>query len=294
MIPRPVLVLGPDEQFRAAGLGERLPVLRAERRRFPDGEQLVIVPGATSLDGARVLAVQSTTAPHDERLETLYQLTDICLEYAASVDCALPYLAYARQDRRTPGTALSGPLHLRLLGALGVGKVLIVERHSTALRADGIEVVDVDVSHLLAGPLREQCLPADVVLSPDAGGSDRAARLARLLGLPHRALHKTKNEDHTWYPELPASLAGCAAIVVDDLCTTGSTLVPLLAGLAELGCAVRGVAVTHVPADPRVIRARLPGSPPLVFTDSAGPHPDAIPVLPTVLNTWLAQPVPAA
>ena len=242
-----------------------------------------------SLDGARVLVVQATAVPQDERLETLYQLMDICLEYAASVDCAVPYLAYGRQDKRTPGAALSGPLHLRLLGALGAGKVLVVERHSTALRADGVEVVDVDVSHMLAGALRERCFPADVVLSPDAGGSDRTVRVARLLGLPHRVLHKTKDGNRTSYPELPASLHGYRAIVVDDLCTTGSTLVPLLAGLAEIGCTVRGVAVTHLLAEPITLRNTLPGNPPVIFTDSAGSHAAAIPVLPAVLDEWLVS-----
>ena len=283
----PVLVLGPDEHFRAAGLGTRLPVLCAERSRFPDGEQLAVVPDAARLRAARVLVVQSTARPQDERIETLFQLVNACAPYATDVTCAVPYLAYGRQDKRTPGAALSGPLHLRLLGALGVSRVLVAERHSTAVRADGVEIIDVNTSDLLADALRNRCASADVVLSADAGGAARTARVAGLLGLPHQVLTKAKDASRTWYPDLPASLAGRSAFVVDDLCTTGSTLVPLLAGLARLGCAVTGIAVTHLLADPLALRAALPGSPPVVFTDTTGPRDGAIAVLPALLAAWL-------
>jgi ribose-phosphate pyrophosphokinase len=282
-VPR-VVVLGPDDAFRAPGMAS-LPVVLAQRQVFPDGEQLVVLPDPETLRGAHVLAVATTAFEQDRRLNTLFQLIETCTVWASRVDVAVPYLAYGRQDRRTPqGSALSATLPIRIATALGANRVLVVDRHS-APAAPG--VLDVPAAAPLAKRLLELHLTADEVVATDRGGGARSAHLARLLGLPVRGLAKRKDSTGTYYDALPTTLRGQRVIVADDLCSTGSTLVPLLTGLAEIACTVVAIAVTHLLLDPAKLAARLPGQPVLVYTDTANGHPSAVPILPELVAAWL-------
>ena len=281
-----LVLLGPDETHRAGHVEGVSAVARADRVRFADGEQLVRVARPDRLRRARVLVVQTTAPSQDSRWETLYQLLDICRAYgAASVDCLVPYLSYSRQDRRTPsGSALSGPLHLRIAKALGAGRILTFDRHSR-IGPEDVEIDDLDPTDLFRDAIRSRGIPVEMVVSADRGGAGRARRLAVALSVPYRVVEKVKDGSGTHYPALPGDLAGSVAIV-DDVCTSGSTLVPLVRALFDAGRATTAVAVTHLLGDPGALRARLPGGPPVVFTDSASLDPEALPLLPLACRNW--------
>jgi ribose-phosphate pyrophosphokinase len=281
-----LVLLGPDDLHRARDVNNGTPLVQARRTVFADGEQLVVVDDAGHLSGARVLVVQSTAPPQDSHWEALYQLLDIChAHHAASVECLIPYLSYGRQDRRTPrGAALSGPLHLRLVRALGAGRLLTVDRHSP-VGPDDLPVVDIDPTDLFCAAIRGREVKAEMVVSADRGGAMRAARLAAALDVPYRVAEKTKDETGTHYPALPADLA-TNLVVVDDVCTSGSTLVPLVRALSGAGCTTTAVAVTHLLTHPDELRSRLAGEPVLLFSDSASTDGAAIPVLPAAIRHW--------
>lgn len=286
MAREPLILLGPDDTHRAPEVRDGTPVLCAQRFRFPDGEQLVSVPEPDRLRRVRVLVVQTTAPAQDSRWETLYQLLDIChAGGAASVDCLIPYLSYGRQDRRwPPGAALSGPLHLRIIRALGTGRLLTIDRHSRVGPAD-LTVDDLDPTGLFDDAIRARGIPVDMVVSADRGGAGRVRRLAAALRVPYRVVEKTKDRSGTHYPTLPAGL-GTHVVVVDDVCTSGSTLIPLVRALTAAGCITSAVAVTHLLGDPAALRARLAGEPALVFTDSACVDTAALPVLPWAVRCW--------
>lgn len=281
-----LVLLGPDDLHRARDVNDGTPLVRARRNVFADGEQLVVIDDAGRLAGARVLIVQSTAPPQDSHWETLYQLLDICHAHgAASVECLIPYLSYGRQDRRTPcGAALSGPMHLRIARALGAGRLLTVDRHSPVGPND-LPVVDIDPTDLFCAAIRAREVKAEMVVSADRGGAMRAARLAAALEVPYRVAEKTKDGAGTHYPALPEGLAA-NLVVVDDVCTSGSTLIPLVRALSGAGCTTTAVAVTHLLAHPGELRSRLAGEPVLLFSDSASLDGDAIPVLPAAIRHW--------
>jgi ribose-phosphate pyrophosphokinase len=113
----------------------------------------------------------------------------------------------------------------------------------------------------------------------------RAARLAAALDVPYRVAEKTKDGTGTHYPALPKGLA-TNLVVVDDVCTSGSTLIPLVRALSGAGCTTTAVAVTHLLAQPSEVRSRLAGEPVLLFSDSASTDGQAIPVLPAAIRRW--------
>jgi ribose-phosphate pyrophosphokinase len=264
-----------------------LPVVAAQRRLFPDEEQLIVLSEPQEICGAEVLVVATTAFQHDQRLETLYQLIDICVAWAERVDCAVPYLAYGRQDRRTPaGSAISAALPPRIISALGGNSMLAVDRHSNKSFGSTRTIVNISAAELLAERLSSMKTGAREVIATDFGGSGRAALLAAHLDLPCRILRKHRGESGVYYEQLPAALHGSSVIVVDDVCTTGSTLRPLLLALAAISCEVPAVAVTHLLMAPDTLAGRLPGQPGLVFTDTATDHPGAVPVLPRIVEAW--------
>lgn len=286
MTDRRLVLLGPDDGHRARDLDGVVPFVPARRTVFPDGEQLTVVADPARLAGAEVLVVQSTAPPQDSRWEALFQLLDVCAGYgAAAVDCFIPYLSYGRQDRRTPpGAALTGPLQLRIARALGAGRVFTVDRHSPAGPED-LPVLDLDPTGLFAAALRDHDVKAELVVSADRGGAGRAARLATALDIPYRVLDKTKDGTGTHYPALPDGMAG-SVVVVDDVCSSGSTLVPLVRALSAAGGVVTAVAVTHLLTGPERLRGRLAGGPVLLYSDSASTGDAALPVLPAAIRAW--------
>jgi ribose-phosphate pyrophosphokinase len=291
MQPQRVVVLSPDDAFRARNISA-MPIVVAQRSLFPDGEQLVALPNPRAICRAHVLAVATTAFDHDHRLQTLYQLIDICVAWAARVDCAVPYLAYGRQDRRIPaGSAVSAALPARIVSALGAHTMFAIDRHSNRPSVSAQAVVNIPSAQLLAERLDSMKTEAKEVIATDFGGSGRAALVAAYLGLPCRSLDKRRREDGVYYERLPPDLRGSSVIVVDDVCTTGSTLRPLLLALAAIGCEVPAVAVTHLLMAPDALAARLPGKPRLVFTDTAADHPGAVPVMPHIVEAWKGLPV---
>jgi ribose-phosphate pyrophosphokinase len=109
------------------------PVL-VEHREFPDGESHLRVAG--DVGGRDVVLVHSTAPPQDVRMVQLLFTLDVLREEAESITVVVPYLAYARQDRRqAPGEAVSISTVIRLLSALGVSKLVTVNVHNPAQAA---------------------------------------------------------------------------------------------------------------------------------------------------------------
>jgi ribose-phosphate pyrophosphokinase len=289
---RAAVVLGPDDHFRAAAVPAGVPVLRARRDRFPDGEELVTVPGAGALAGRSVLVVATTSPPQPDRLLGLLQLADAVAGAAAvAVDCFVPYLAYQRQDRRMRvGEPVSAGVAMAALAALGVRSLLTVDKHSPQpAPPPGLRTVDLATTAAFAAVLARSGYRPQVVVAPDAGGVARAAPMAATLGLPVVELAKAKSAARgTFYDELPDGLAGRRCLVVEDLCSSGSTLRPLCDLLAPVVAGL-AVVVTHLLAPYGQIAGRLPRARPLLYSDSCGDPEAPVPVLPAALAAW-AQP----
>ncbi len=214
-------------------------------KRFPDGELYLRVGGR--LEGDDVVIVQSTRT--DQDLLELLLLEDAVREAGARrTFVVVPYFGYARQDRRFfPGEPVSARALCRHV-ELDADGVITVELHSSqtlahftkpAFEASGIPA--------LARLLKER--PVDVLVSPDKGGVDRTRRMAQLLDRPWFGLEKRRiDSDHVELNLPPTGvppLEGKHAVLVDDVITTGGTMVEAAKMLKRHG--IRGVtaACTH-------------------------------------------------
>ncbi|MGI0070705.1 MAG: ribose-phosphate diphosphokinase [Thermoplasmata archaeon] len=214
-------------------------------KRFPDGEMYLRVGGR--LEGEDVVVVQSTRT--DQDLVELLLLEDAVREAGARrVFVVVPYFAYARQDRRFfPGEPVSARSLCRHI-ELDADVVVTVDLHSKetlshftkpAFEASGIPAV--------ARLLRER--PIDLLVSPDQGGVDRVRRMAQLLDKPWFALQKKRiDSEHvelTLPTAVPGPIAGKQVVIVDDVISTGGTIVEAAKLLKRGEVAGIGAACTH-------------------------------------------------
>lgn len=214
-------------------------------KRFPDGEMYLRVGGR--LEGEDVVLVQSTRTDAD--LLELVLLEDAVREAGARrLYVVVPYFGYARQDRRFfPGEPVSARALCRHV-ELNADAVVSVDLHSSqtlahftkpAYEASGIPAI--------ARLLRER--PVDVLVSPDKGGIERARRMAQLLDKPWFALDKKRiDSEHVELkipPELPVDLEGKHLVLVDDVITTGGTMVEAAKLLSKHRAGAVSAACTH-------------------------------------------------
>lgn len=275
MVDRHILI-GPssaDLGSRIASLANR-PATLARVRAFPDGEACLSADLPDGLD--EIVVVQGTHPPQDRHFVQLLQLVDIARARAARrIVAVVPYLAYARQDRRTaPGEALSALVVADALAAAGLDELVTVDVHEPRIFAGrALLVTDLTAHDLFADRLRREPPPRPVLVASDTGGGRRLEGLAQRLGWPLVVLDKIKAPDGaTRYGPSAVAVAGRDAVVVDDLCSSGSTLEPLVRELEHRGAASIAIHLTHFLGDADALRARLGKGVDLCWTDTV-PNP---------------------
>jgi ribose-phosphate pyrophosphokinase len=296
-----VLCVGPaalhlrDELAALTGL----PAPAVAVREFPDGEVCARVPDG--LAGCDVVVVQGTHRPQDRHLLELYQLVEAAAGAGARrVLCVVPYLAFGRQDRRSrPGEPLSFDIVLRTLAMLGADRLVCVEAHNPeALLASAVPAVSLSLTPLFGEWIASCGLRAPFMLSPDAGGAGRASDVARLVGCPAGACRKVKDDAGvTTFAALPDGLAGADVVVVDDVCTTGTTLWPLAERLRQCGPASVTYLIGHLFRDAGELAGELGPEASVVGTTTVpapGRRLSVAPLLGGAIRSWLLGGAPAS
>ena len=167
--------------------------VRRVLERFPDGELHIELQ--ESVRGHDVYLIQPTCPPVDEHLFELLLMADACRRAGAvHLTAVIPYLGYARQDRRAHGRE---PLSVRLIADLlatsGIQRVVAVDLHSQGVEsAFAIPVEHVSAVPILAEAVRPSVPRNAVIVSPDLGAVKMAERYAKLLDLPVAIIHKTR------------------------------------------------------------------------------------------------------
>lgn len=218
---------------------------RAPRVRvFPDGERKVTLPRWT---GGSVV-VRSAAPPVDSSWMEIFA-TVHAARSRGPVTAVIPYMGYARQDREfLPGEAVTMKAVARALGALGASKIITVDIHSrAALRHLGGRGVSVSAMPALSRRLRRMKLERPVVVSPDAGGRERAGALAGLMGADRAALEKKRDRrtGKTTTGGRDTGVSGRDAVIIDDMISTGGSVEGAARLLKKQGARRIVAACTH-------------------------------------------------
>ena len=205
--------------------------------RFADGEAYVQLQ--ENVRGADVFVVQPTSRPVDEHLmELLLMLDALKRASARRITAVIPYYGYARQDRKDkPRVPISSKLIADLLTTAGAHRALVIDPHTAQLQG----FFNIPVDHLFASPVlvdhfKKLSLPNLTVVSPDAGGVERARFFAKKIDAPLAIVDKRRVEMNVAeIMNVIGDVNGRTCLVIDDLIDTAGTLVKTAAALMESG-----------------------------------------------------------
>jgi ribose-phosphate pyrophosphokinase len=204
---------------------------------FSDGETFVQIE--ENVRGSDIFVVQPTCGPVNDNLMELLILLDAFKRSSASrVTAVIPYYGYARQDKKDkPRVPITAKLVADLISRAGADRVLTMDLHADQIQG----FFDVPVDHLFAAPVilnavRDLEIPDLVVVSPDAGGVERARAIAKRLGAGLAIIDKRRTAPNTAeVMHLIGDVEGCNALVVDDIIDTAGTLAKSVEALKQKG-----------------------------------------------------------
>ncbi len=198
---------------------------RSSSFNFSDGETFCQIE--ENVRGSDVYIVQPTSNPvNDNLMELLILLDSFKRSSASRVTAVMPYYGYARQDKKDkPRVPITAKLVADLISKAGADRVLTMDLHADQIQG----FFDVPVDHLFAAPvlldaIREMHIPDLVIVSPDAGGVERARAIAKRLGVGLAILDKRRtapNEAEVMH--VIGDVDGCNALIVDDIIDTAGT-----------------------------------------------------------------------
>jgi ribose-phosphate pyrophosphokinase len=230
---------------------------------FSDGENYVQID--ENVRGADVFIIQPTAPPvNDNLIELLIMLDAFKRSSARRITAVLPYYGYARQDRKDkPRVPITSKLVADLISAAGADRVLTLDLHASQIQG----FFNIPVDHLFAAPvivryLRELELDDLTIVSPDAGGVERARAYAKRLGASLAIIDKRRvAANQTEVMNIIGDVEGRNVFVVDDIVDTAGTLIHSVEALFAKGAKSISACATHAvlsgPAIQRINNSQL-------------------------------------
>jgi ribose-phosphate pyrophosphokinase len=214
---------------------------------FSDGEIFCQID--ENVRGSDVFIVQPTCEPVNENLMELLILLDSFKRSSASrVTAVIPYYGYARQDKKDrPRVPITAKLVADLISRAGADRVLTMDLHADQIQG----FFDVPVDHLFAAPVileavRLLDVPNLVIVSPDAGGVERARAIAKRMEVGLAIVDKRRTAPNTAeVMHVIGDVEGCNALIVDDIIDTAGTLTKTVEALKTKGAGRILAAGTH-------------------------------------------------
>jgi len=245
---------------------------RAKVGRFSDGE--VAIEILENVRGKDVFILQSICAPTNDNLMELLVMVDALKRASAGrVTAAIPYMGYARQDRR-PNSArvpITAKVVANMMSSVGVDRVLTMDLHSEQIQG----FFDIPVDNIYSGPIMlgdvwKQNFSELVVVSPDVGGVVRARALAKRLEADLAIIDKRRPRPNVaTVMNIIGEVAGRTCVIVDDMVDTANTLCEAAAALKNQGAQKVIAYCTHAvlsgPAIERITNSALDS---IVVTDT--------------------------
>jgi ribose-phosphate pyrophosphokinase len=215
--------------------------------RFADGEAYVQIQ--ENVRGADVFVMQPTCHPVDMHLmELLLMLDALKRASARRITAVIPYYGYARQDRKDkPRVPISSKLVADLLTSAGAHRALVIDPHTAQLQG----FFNIPVDHLFASPVlvdyfKKLNLPSLTVVSPDAGGVERARFFAKKMDAALAIVDKRRVEMNVAeVMHVIGDVNGRTCLVIDDLIDTAGTLVKTAQALLDSGATAVYACCSH-------------------------------------------------
>ncbi|MGZ7047154.1 MAG: ribose-phosphate diphosphokinase [Methanobacterium sp.] len=242
-----MIIGGSASQKLAAKIAKELdcPLIPIETRRFPDGERYIRIK--EQIDD-EVIVVQSTGYPQDENLmELFFILKNLKSMGVQKIKVVIPYFGYGRQEKRfKSGEAVSALIIAELLEFSGADEIFFFNLHEESIT----DFFKVPVHNLSAMPIIADYLKKivhdPVIIAPDKGALEFAKEIAEIIGCEYDYLEKirlspkiveTKPKD--------LNVKGKEAVIIDDIISTGGTIVNAASILRELGASKVIVSCVH-------------------------------------------------
>lgn len=226
-----------------------LPLGKISVDTFSDGE--IFVEIAENVRGRDVFIIQSLCAPTNDNLMELLIITDAMKRASsARVTAIIPYMGYARQDRRARSARvpISAKVVANMIGAVGIDRVLTVDLHADQIQGFfDMPLDNVYASPVLLGEIWKNKYPNQMVVSPDVGGVVRARAIAKRMEDADLAIidKRRPNPNESEIMNIIGDVEGRSCIIVDDLVDTAGTLCNAADALKKRG-AIKVVAYcTH-------------------------------------------------
>ena len=251
------------------------PLAPARVGRFSDGE--IRVELEHNVRGRDVFLIQSTCAPSNDSLMELMIMAEACKRSSAGrITAVMPYFGYARQDRKVQARApITAKLVATLIQAAGIDRVLTMDLHAGQIQG----FFDVPVDNLYVQPLfyhyiHDHILTRDpsqtVIVSPDAGGVERARNYAKRLGCGLAIIDKRRdrpNESEVLH--IVGDVKDKVAVLIDDMIDTAGTLTKGGSAVKEHGAKAVWAMATHpVLSGPAITRLQASEFHKVVVTDT--------------------------
>jgi ribose-phosphate pyrophosphokinase len=219
---------------------------------FPDGESYVQLP--TGIEGKTIVLVQ-TTAPEPDRkiLQLLFMASTAKDLGAKRVIAVMPYMAYARQDKRfLEGEALSFDIVLDLLESVGIDDTILIDIHSEKSlnelkKLHKMKIYNLSAIFVLANYLKKNGYDSAYSLSPDLGRKDQVEKVSKLMGGGFAFFEKVRDR-HTGKTTMIVKdlvLEGKDVVIFDDIISSGGTMSRAIIGLKKQGAGKVAAVCTH-------------------------------------------------
>jgi len=249
-----------------------VPIGAARVRNFSDGEIMIEI--AENVRGRDVYIIQSTCAPTNNNLMELLIMTDALKRAsAATITAVIPYYGYARQDRKAaPRTPITAKLVADLITTAGIDRVVTIDLHAGQIQG----FFNIPVDNLYAAPVMLDYLKNRfkdekvVMVSPDAGGTERARAFAKRLECTLAVIDKRRTGPNVAeVMHLIGDVRGKIAIILDDMIDTAGTLTQAGKALKENGASAIYACATHgVLSGPAIERINNSEIEEIVLTDT--------------------------
>ena len=221
--------------------------IETETKIFPDGESKITLQKIPKK--SVILVVQSTYPPVDTNMLQALSIISQVRKISSRTYAIIPYMGYARQDKQfLSGEVITMSVVAKMLQSAGAKKVIVVDIHSnTALNHFNIPTENVSAVPELVKYFKKLNLKNPLVVSPDAGGSSRSKKFASLLKSDFIVLkkHRDRKTGRVSIQTTKADVQGKDLIIVDDMISTGGSVIKAAQFLKKQKCKRVFVACTH-------------------------------------------------